>query len=104
MCIYGMEGPGGYQFVGRTIPVWRNVGFGPLGEQNWLLRNYDQIRYSEVDAKELLEIREACAHNEYLPTVEVGRLDLRGYQKDLELDAVRIGTFEATRKTPLMRS
>jgi urea carboxylase len=22
LCIYGMEGPGGYQFTGRTIPVW----------------------------------------------------------------------------------
>ena len=22
MCIYGMEGPGGYQFVGRTLQVW----------------------------------------------------------------------------------
>ena len=22
LCVYGMEGPGGYQFVGRTVPVW----------------------------------------------------------------------------------
>jgi len=22
MCVYGMEGPGGYQFVGRTVQVW----------------------------------------------------------------------------------
>ena len=22
MCIYGMEGPGGYQFVGRTVQMW----------------------------------------------------------------------------------
>ena len=22
LCIYGMEGPGGYQFVGRTVQVW----------------------------------------------------------------------------------
>ncbi|MCL5460095.1 carboxyltransferase domain-containing protein, partial [Loigolactobacillus coryniformis] len=22
LCIYGMEGPGGYQFVGRTTQVW----------------------------------------------------------------------------------
>ena len=24
MCIYGMEGPGGYQFVGRTTQVWNH--------------------------------------------------------------------------------
>ena len=22
LCIYGMEGPGGYQFVGRTLQMW----------------------------------------------------------------------------------
>jgi urea carboxylase len=22
MCVYGMESPGGYQLVGRTVPVW----------------------------------------------------------------------------------
>ncbi len=26
LCIYGMEGPGGYQFVGRTVPVWSTYG------------------------------------------------------------------------------
>ena len=24
LCIYGMEGPGGYQFVGRTTQVWNH--------------------------------------------------------------------------------
>ncbi|HEY0278894.1 MAG TPA: 5-oxoprolinase/urea amidolyase family protein, partial [Solirubrobacterales bacterium] len=28
LCIYGMEGPGGYQFVGRTTQVWSNGGDG----------------------------------------------------------------------------
>ena len=22
LCVYGMEGPGGYQFVGRTLQMW----------------------------------------------------------------------------------
>ncbi len=22
LCVYGMEGPGGYQFVGRTVQMW----------------------------------------------------------------------------------
>ena len=29
LCIYGMEGPGGYQFVGRTVQVWNRDGAGP---------------------------------------------------------------------------
>ena len=29
LCIYGMEGPGGYQFVGRTMQVWNRYRRGP---------------------------------------------------------------------------
>ena len=76
MCIYGMEGPGGYQFVGRTIPVWRNHGFGDLGDECWLLRNFDQICYQKVDAQELLEIREACTSDAYFPETQTTQLDL----------------------------
>ena len=25
LCIYGMEGPGGYQFVGRTVQMWNHI-------------------------------------------------------------------------------
>ena len=47
LCVYGMEGPGGYQFVGRTIQMWN-----PLKETEyfkhgkpWLLDFFDQIRF-----------------------------------------------------------
>jgi urea carboxylase len=64
LCIYGMEGPGGYQFVGRTLQVWnryrqtRDFRDG----KPWLLRFFDQIRFYPVDAKELLEMRDAFVH------------------------------------------
>ena len=29
LCIYGMEGPGGYQFVGRTVQVWNRFARDP---------------------------------------------------------------------------
>ena len=47
MCIYGMEGPGGYQFVGRTVQVWnthRSTREFEPGKP-WLLRFFDQIRF-----------------------------------------------------------
>ncbi|VFS90857.1 Allophanate hydrolase subunit 2 [Kluyvera cryocrescens] len=25
MCIYGMDSPGGYQLVGRTLPIWNKI-------------------------------------------------------------------------------
>ncbi|MCP4066298.1 MAG: carboxyltransferase domain-containing protein, partial [Gammaproteobacteria bacterium] len=40
LCIYGMEGPGGYQFVGRTLQMWnryRTTDFFEPGKP-WLLR------------------------------------------------------------------
>jgi urea carboxylase len=54
MCVYGMEGPGGYQFVGRTVQMWNTYQQGTP----WLLRFFDQIRFEPVTADELLELRE----------------------------------------------
>jgi urea carboxylase len=53
LCIYGMEGPGGYQFVGRTVPVWNRFRRTPDFERPWLLRFFDQIRFFPVDSDEL---------------------------------------------------
>ena len=40
MCIYGMEGPGGYQLFGRTIQMWNTWRTTPAFEPGkpWLLR------------------------------------------------------------------
>jgi urea carboxylase len=65
LCVYGMEGPGGYQLVGRTVPVWRHL---PGSTQPpWLLRPFDRLRFTPVDATELLVRRAA---------IEAGRADL----------------------------
>ncbi len=58
LCIYGMEGPGGYQFIGRTIQMWnrwRQTADFTDGKP-WLLRFFDQIRFYEVSAAELLQL------------------------------------------------
>ena len=55
MCVYGMEGPGGYQLVGRTVPVWnthRSTPEFPPGSP-WLLRFFDRIRFFPVSSREL---------------------------------------------------
>jgi urea carboxylase len=55
LCIYGMEGPGGYQLVGRTVPVWRNL---PGRDQfPWLLRPFDRLRFVPVSEQELAVLR-----------------------------------------------
>jgi urea carboxylase len=70
LCIYGMEGPGGYQFVGRTVPVWHRFGAPPHTTRAapWLLRFFDRIHWYPVDADQLLEMRAAA---------RAGRLELQ---------------------------
>ncbi|CAM3926184.1 urea carboxylase [Smaragdicoccus niigatensis] len=58
LCIYGMEGPGGYQFVGRTVQIWNRFRRGGLFQDNpWALRFFDRIEWYPVTADELLELR-----------------------------------------------
>jgi urea carboxylase len=59
LCVYGMEGPGGYQFVGRTVQMWNTYRTTKNFETGspWLLRFFDQIRFYPVSADELLEMR-----------------------------------------------
>ena len=59
LCIYGMEGPGGYQFVGRTTQVWsRYADTAPFEPGSpWLLRFFDRISWYPVSPEELLDLR-----------------------------------------------
>lgn len=67
MCIYGMDSPGGYQLVGRTLPIWnkylKNKQFS-AGEP-WLLRFFDQVRYYPVSEPELHRLREAFREGQH---------------------------------------
>jgi urea carboxylase len=60
MCIYGMDSPGGYQLVGRTLPIWnqflKNTAF--IDGKPWLLRFFDQVRFYPVTEDELDRLRE----------------------------------------------
>ena len=46
LCVYGMEGPGGYQLVGRTVPIWHDGDDPP-----WRLRHFDELRFEPVAAE-----------------------------------------------------
>jgi urea carboxylase len=80
LCVYGMEGPGGYQFVGRTLQMWNTFHASPP----WLLRFFDQIRFYEVSAKELLEIREDFPYGGYPLRVEEQEFRLKDYHAFLD--------------------
>jgi urea carboxylase len=85
LCIYGMEGPGGYQFVGRTLQMWnthRDTSEFEPGAP-WLLRFFDQIRFFPVSAQELLEIRDAFPHGKYNLRIEYADFSLKKYREYL---------------------
>jgi urea carboxylase len=64
LCVYGMEGPGGYQFVGRTCQMWNTYKVTAEFSQDkpWLLRFFDQIRFYPLSGPELKEFREDFLH------------------------------------------
>ena len=99
MCIYGMEGPGGYQFVGRTLPIWNRYLKTPEFEQPWLLRFFDQIRYFEVSEEELLEMREAFPRGGLRLEIEETRFSLAGYNRFLDEHRDSIEAFQRRQRS-----
>ncbi|MGW0178063.1 urea carboxylase [Nocardia sp. NPDC003345] len=59
LCVYGMESPGGYQLVGRTVPIWSGYRQRAPFESGkpWLFRFFDQISWYPVSAEGLLDLR-----------------------------------------------
>lgn len=97
MCIYGMEGPGGYQFVGRTTQVWNHLhprdarSFEP--GTPWLLRYFDRISFFPVSAAELLELRAEMAAGRGEVAISDGTFSLREYLGFLHQQAEPIAAF-----------
>ncbi|MGN6128041.1 MAG: carboxyltransferase domain-containing protein, partial [Humibacter sp.] len=96
LCIYGMEGPGGYQFVGRTVQIWNRFRKGGLFTENpWALRPFDRIEWYPVSADELLELRaETDAGRGEFETHD-GTFAIADYTKFLEANASSIDDFRA---------
>jgi urea carboxylase len=100
MCIYGMEGPGGYQLFGRTIQVWntwRQTEAFTDGKP-WLLRFFDQIRFFPVSADELVEWRRDFPLGRRQIRIEEETFRLSDYRKMLADNAGSIEAFQATRQ------
>ena len=100
MCVYGMEGPGGYQFIGRTVQMWnrwRQTADFTNGKP-WLLRFFDQIRFYEVSAKELLKFRGDFPLGRHKLRIEESTLRLRDYRKFLRENETSITAFKTNQQ------
>ncbi|TYB66751.1 urea carboxylase [Nonomuraea sp. PA05] len=94
LCVYGMEGPGGYQFVGRTTQVWRT--HPAPGEDPWLLRFFDRIRWYPVSPEELLDLRADLAAGRTSIDAADGSFSLAEHERFLAANAASIAAFRAT--------
>jgi len=96
LCVYGMEGPGGYQFVGRTVQMWnrykQTADF--TGGRQWLLRFFDQLRFYPVSTEELSQMREDFVAGRFNLRIEKTRLKLREYNVFLQDNAASIAAFK----------
>ena len=100
MCIYGMEGPGGYQLFGRTLQVWntyRQTDAFTEGKP-WLLRFFDQIRFYPVSADELADWRREFPAGRRSIRIEPSEFRLADYRAYLAENAEGIAEFEARRQ------
>ncbi len=96
LCVYGMEGPGGYQFVGRTIQMWN-----PLKETEyflkgkpWLLNFFDQLKFYPVTAEEILKYREDFLRGKFEIEIEDTTFNLGKYKSFLENNKDSIKAFK----------
>lgn len=95
LCIYGMEGPGGYQFVGRTTQMWNRYRKGGLFQENpWALRFFDRIEWYPVSPEELLKLRAETDAGRGIALVEKGEFSFAEYSAFLKKNAESIAEFK----------
>ena len=100
MCIYGMEGPGGYQLFGRTLQVWnswRQTRAFTEGKP-WLLRFFDQIRFFPVSHEELTEWRRDFPQGSRDIRIDQQTFRLADYRRFLADNQESIQSFQARRQ------
>ncbi len=95
MCIYGMDSPGGYQLVGRTLPIWnkflKNSQFA--AHQPWLMRFFDQVRFYPVSEAELTQLRDDFREGRAAIRIEETLFDFVAHQRFLVENANEIADF-----------
>ena len=98
LCIYGMEGPGGYQFVGRTLQMWNRYRQTADFTQPWLLRFFDQIKFYPVTHEALEAMREDFVRGRLKLEIEESHFDIDEHEKFVQAHEERTAKFVAQRQ------
>jgi len=104
ICIYPMESPGGYQLIGRTMPIWDTWQASPaFFEAPWLLRLFDRIQFECVSETYLQRAREAMLTGDYTFQIEDGIFSNKKYKKFVESVRDEADAFKARQKDAAAR-
>jgi urea carboxylase len=95
LCIYGMEGPGGYQLFGRTCQMWNTYRETEAFTERWLLRFFDRIEFYPVSGEELLDFRDAFIEGKSEVDIVPGRFRLKDYLAFIHANAASIAEFKS---------
>ncbi|QDF29454.1 urea carboxylase [Halarcobacter anaerophilus] len=98
MCVYGMEGPGGYQLFGRTLQMWNSFKKTKEFEKPWLLRFFDVVKFYPVSHDELMDIRSKFLFGKYPLKIEEGSFNLKEYKEFLKSKSDEIEEFNKKRQ------
>jgi pyruvate/oxaloacetate carboxyltransferase/allophanate hydrolase subunit 1/biotin carboxyl carrier protein len=103
MCIYPMESPGGYQLIGRTLPIWNTRGDLPnfSADKPWLLDMFDQVRYKRVSEDELEALRTDFQNGKFTLKVKEEELCMKEYNQFLK--SIEKETTEVREKQKIAR-
>jgi urea carboxylase len=97
LCIYGMEGPGGYQLFGRTCQMWNTYRATEAFAEGkpWLLRFFDRIKFFPVSGRELLDFRDTFLQGKAKIETASGRFRLKDYLAFQAENATSIAAFKS---------
>lgn len=94
MCIYAAASPGGYQLVGRTIPIWDKLAIYPDASSPWMLSPFDQIEFYPVSEKELEKLTDDCENGQFKVKIEDTVFDHKDYLEWVQDNIESIEDFQ----------
>lgn len=96
MCIYAASSPGGYQLVGRTIPIWDKLSLGNFSKEHpWMLSPFDQVTFYPVTEPELEKLIDDTDNGKFVVEIEETVFDHGKYVKWLKENNESITEFQA---------
>lgn len=104
LVIYPMESPGGYQFWGRSLAAWDAYANKPGFTKPWLLREFDQIQFYEVDQAGFDRCYEEFKTGRFEFEVEETEFDPAAYKLFLDSIAEETQEFVLKRNAANMAS